>query len=185
MMSQTTKKALEESLKHLLLEKPLDKVTISDIAEDCGINRMTFYYHFKDIYDLVEWSCYEDAARALAGNKTYDTWQQGFLEIFRAVKENKPFITNVYQCVSRGQIEKYLDKVTYELLINVVNEAAKEMGVDDQDKEFIANFYKHAFVGLMLDWIGEDMKEDPAEIVDALSKLMQGNFHRALEAYKR
>ncbi len=59
------------------------------------------------------------------------------------------------------------------------------MGVDDQDKEFIANFYKHAFVGLMLDWIGEDMKEDPAEIVDALSKLMQGNFHRALEAYKR
>lgn len=99
-MSQTTKKALEGSLKHLLLEKPLDKITISDIAEDCGINRMTFYYHFKDIYDLVEWSCYEDAAHALAGHKTYDTWQQGFLEIFKAVKANKLFITNVYQCVS-------------------------------------------------------------------------------------
>ena len=75
-MSQTTKRALEASLKHLLLQKPLDKITINDIAEDCGINRMTFYYHFKDIYDLVEWSCYEDASKALAGNKTYDTWQQ-------------------------------------------------------------------------------------------------------------
>ena len=52
-MSQTTKRALEASLKHLLAKKPLDKITINDIAEDCGISRMTFYYHFKDIYDLI------------------------------------------------------------------------------------------------------------------------------------
>ena len=56
-MSQVTKRALEASLKKLLLEKPLHKITVSDITDDCGINRMTFYYHFKDIYDLVEWSC--------------------------------------------------------------------------------------------------------------------------------
>ena len=55
-MSQTTKRALEASLKHLLAKKPLDKITINDIAEECGISRMTFYYHFKDIYDLIEWS---------------------------------------------------------------------------------------------------------------------------------
>ena len=82
-MSDTTKRALEESLKHMLLKKPLDKISISDITNDCGISRMTFYYHFRDIYDLVEWSCEEDAARALAGNKTYETWQQGFLQIFQ------------------------------------------------------------------------------------------------------
>ena len=54
-MSQTTKRALEASLKKLLLQKPLNKITINDITEDCGVNRMTFYYHFKDIYDLVDW----------------------------------------------------------------------------------------------------------------------------------
>ena len=47
-MSELTKRALEQSLKNLLLQKPLNKITISDIADDCGINRMTFYYHFKD-----------------------------------------------------------------------------------------------------------------------------------------
>ena len=73
-MSQVTKRALEQSLKNLLLKKPLTKITINDIAEDCGINRMTFYYHFKDIYDLVEWSCLEDARRALEEKKTHDTW---------------------------------------------------------------------------------------------------------------
>lgn len=81
----TTKQALEASLKNLLLKKPLDKITIHDITTECGISRMAFYYHFKDIYDLVEWSCYEDAKRALQGKKTYDTWQEGIRQIFEVV----------------------------------------------------------------------------------------------------
>lgn len=53
-MSNITKKQLEEALKQCLLQKSFDKITISDLTEACGISRMTFYYHFKDIYDLVE-----------------------------------------------------------------------------------------------------------------------------------
>ena len=150
-MSQVTKRALEASLKNLLLKKPLDKITINDITEDCGINRMTFYYHFKDIYDLIEWCCVEDAKKALEGKKTYDTWQQGFLQIFEAVLDNKPFILNVYHSVSREQVELYLYKLTYDLLIGVVEEKSAGMNVRDEDKKFIADFYKYAFVGLMLD----------------------------------
>lgn len=136
-MSQTTKRALEASLKNLLAQKPLDKITIHDIATDCGINRMTFYYHFKDIYDLVEWSCVEDARKALEGKKTYDTWQQGFLQIFEAVLANKVFIQNVYHSVSREQVEIYLYKLTYNLLIGVVEEKAENMNVREEDKQFI------------------------------------------------
>ena len=88
-MPEFTKHALEQSLKHLLLQKPLNKITIADITEDCGISRMTFYYHFKDIYDLVEWACLEDASRALQGKKTYETWQEGLLQIFYAVRRKQ------------------------------------------------------------------------------------------------
>ena len=183
-MSQTTKRALEASLKNMLLKKPLDKITINDIAEDCGINRMTFYYHFKDIYDLVEWSCVEDAAKALEGKKTYDTWQQGFYQIFEAVLANKPFIMNVYHSVSREQVEIYLYKLTYDLLIGVVEEKAKGMNVRDEDKKFIADFYKYAFVGLMLDWIRSDMKEDPGRIIERLSPLIHGDITKALCCYR-
>lgn len=53
---------------------------------------MTFYYHFKDIYDLVEWSCLEDAKRALEEKKTYDTWQQGSYKFLkRCRKTNRLF----------------------------------------------------------------------------------------------
>lgn len=183
-MSQTTKRALAASLKNLLLKKPLDKITINDIAEDCGINRMTFYYHFKDIYDLIEWTCIEDATRALEGNKTYDTWQQGFYQIFEAVQENKPFIMNVYHSVSREQVERYLYKVTYGLLIDVVNEKAAGMSVRDEDKEFIADCYKYMFVGIMLEWIRNNMKENPAYIIERLDGLVHGSIMTALNNYR-
>lgn len=183
-MSQVTKYAIEASLKKLLLQKPLDKITISDITEDCGISRMTFYYHFKDIYDLVEWICLEESRRALEDKKTYDTWQQGFLQILEAVRNNKPFILNVYHSVSREQIELYLYKLTYDLLINVVEEKSQGMSIRPEDKQFIADFYKYAFVGLTLDWVRHDMKEAPQVMIDHLTKLVTGNITTALERYR-
>ena len=183
-MSQITKRALEQSLKNLLMKKPLTKITISDIADDCGINRMTFYYHFKDIYDLVEWSCLEDARRALEDNKTYDTWQQGLLQIFNAVRENKPFIMNVYRCVHKEQVEKYLNPLVDNLILGVIDEECVGMTVRDVDKSFIAQVYSYIFIGLMMDWIKADMREDPKEIVERLSKLIKGSVSESLARFK-
>lgn len=181
-MSDITKRALEASLKNLLLKKPLDKITINDIAEDCGISRMTFYYHFKDIYDLIEWSCVEDARKALEGKKTYDTWQQGFLQILQSLQKDKVFYINVYHSISREYIEQYLYKLTYDLMIGVVEERAAGMSVRAEDKEFIAHFYKYAFVGLTLEWIRGGMKEAPAAIVERISTVTHGGITNALEA---
>ena len=182
-MAQMTKRALEASLKNLLLQKPLNKITINDITEDCGISRITFYYHFKDIYDLVEWSCMEDAARALEGKKTYDTWQEGFLNIFRAVQANKPFVMNVYRSVSRERVEQYLKPLIHNLVLGVIEEKSAEMAVSEADKSFIAYFYEYAFIGIMLDWISENMKGDPEIIVERTSKLIHGSIIRALNAF--
>ena len=182
-MSQITKRAIEQSLKNLLLQKPLTKITINDIAEDCGINRMTFYYHFKDIYDLVEWSCMEDARKALEEKDTYDTWQQGFLQIFEAMRKNKPFIMNVYCCVHREQVETYLRPLVDHLLLGVLNEEAAGMTVRAEDKDFIVQVYSYIFIGLMLDWIKDDMAEDPEQIVERLAKLVKGSMKAALKKF--
>ena len=183
-MPPFTKYALENSLKRLLAQKPLNKITVSDITEDCGINRMTFYYHFKDIYDLVEWACLEDAKAALADKKTSLTWQQGFLQIFLAVRENKPFILNVYRCVSREMVEKYLNPLTENLLMGVINELSAGMVVRDEDKAFIAQVYSYAFVGLMLDWIKSDMAEDPETLVARFAKVIHNDISGALNRFR-
>lgn len=183
-MSQITKQALASSLKHLLLQKPLNKITINDIAEDCGISRMTFYYHFRDIFDLVEWVCVEDAARALDGKRTYDTWQAGFLNIFHAVKENSPFVLNVYRSVSRERVEQYLNPLVHSLILSVVEEKSSGMAISESDKKFIAKFYEYAFIGIMLEWIDNGMREDAAVIVERTSQLVHGNVLRALNAFR-
>lgn len=183
-MSQVTKRALERSLKNLLLKKPLTKITINDIAEDCGISRMTFYYHFKDIYDLVEWVCVEDARKALAEKNTYDTWQQGLLQIFELVRENKPFVINVYRCVHQEQAERYIKPLVDHLIMQVIDEEADTMTVQKTDKEFIARVYSYIFVGLMLDWIKDDMHEEPQKIVDRLAQLIKGTMQEALRRFQ-
>lgn len=183
MMQNLTKNALEASLKKLLLEKPLDKITINDLTTDCGISRMAFYYHFKDIYDLVEWSCEADAAKALQGKKTYDTWEEGLKQIFEAVLENKPFILNVYRSVSREQIEIYLFHLTYDLIKGVVEEKSVGTGISEADKEFIAHFYKYSFVGIMLDWIRQGMKAPYQEIVEKISRTVHGSIANSIQNF--
>ena len=182
-MINATKQALEESLKHLLLKKPLDKITINDLTSHCGISRMTFYYHFRDIYDLVEWSCLSDATRALQGKKTYDTWQEGLLQIFEAVMENKPFILNVYRSVGREQIESYLFKLTHDLIYNVVNEKAQGCSVTEEQKSFIADFYKYSFVGIMLDWIKNGMKDNYPIIVEYMNLTLYGSIANSIRNF--
>lgn len=179
-MSNTTKQALEASLKNLMLKKSLDKITIHDLTADCGISRMAFYYHFKDIYDLIEWACIEDATKALRGKKTYATWQDGLLHIFEAVYENKPFILNAYRCINREQIENFLFQLTYSLIKGVVEEQSTRVSISEEKKKFIADFYKYSFVGIMLDWIKRGMDEDYHKIVTYICKVLQGTIAHSI-----
>ena len=134
------KRALEASLKKLLLQKPLNKITINDITEDCGVNRMTFYYHFKDIYDLVDWIMVEDAAKALEGRQSFENWTDAFLDILHQVQDNKVLVMNVYRSVSREQVEQYLYKLLDHMLRDFVDRSAQGFTVQDSDKQFIIDF---------------------------------------------
>lgn len=184
-MPNTTKAALEESLKRLLLKKPLDKITITDITTDCGISRMAFYYHFKDIYDLVEWSCVEDGTKALQGKKTSESWTEGLTQIFGAVLENKPFIMNVYRNVDRERIKNYLFKLTYDLIVGVVEEKSKGLNITEEDKKFIADFYKYGFVGIMLEWIREGMKENIEDLVRMMDLTLHDTVTTSIHNFQK
>ena len=180
-MSSITKRALAASLKELLTEKPLDKITVSDITEHCGVNRQTFYYHFQDIYDLIEWIYTSDAAASIGDYKTYETWQRGFLNVFSYIQQNRTFVLATCQEPTRRHLTRYLYEQVYQLLYAVVEDAGTNIPVRDSDKAFIAHFYKFGFVGLVLDWIDHGMKIPPEELVNRLSVMIEGNLIAALE----
>ncbi len=91
---------------------------------------------------------------------------------------------NVYRCVHREQIEKYLQPLVDQLLIGVIDEKSVGMTVRDEDKQFIAQAYGYMFIGLMLDWIKNNMREDPQQIIDKLNKLLQGSMSAALSRFR-
>lgn len=183
-MSQTTKKALAASLKKLMEHSTLDKITVKDVVKDCGVNRQTFYYHFQDIYDLLGWIYRTEALASIADFRSYETWQQGFLMIFHYISKNKDFCISSFRSLGREHLERFLYDITFDLLMNVVNELSKDTTVGEEEKRFIANFYSYGFIGLLMVWLSKGMKEDPDKIVDDLNKLIEGDIKRAMKKYQ-
>lgn len=118
-----------------------------------------------------------------AGKKTYDTWSEGLVQIFDAVYENKPFILNAYRCISRDQIESFLFHLTSDLLMNVVEEKSDGTSISEEDRRFIADFYKYSFVGLMLDWIKQGMKDDYVDLAHKISITIHGSLTHSIENF--
>lgn len=183
--TNATKIALGEALKKLMQTKRLEKITISDLTTDCGVSRMAFYYHFKDIYDLVEWVCMEDGKRALADKNADDTWQEGISRIFEAVLENKEFITNVCRSIGRERVERYLYRFTYDIVRDVVEEKCRNAGLSEKQKDSITDFYKYGFVGTVLNWIDHGMKENYSEIVENMSVMLYENIDHSVNNFKK
>lgn len=146
-MSQTTKRPAA-SLKKRWRSSPSRRLP-SRTHRDCEVNRHTFYYHFQDVYDLIDWIYENEAIRPLDGKNNAETWQQGFLQIFDYVRDNRAFVLNTYRSLSKDHLLRYLYRETYRLLLGVVEERAQGMRVGENHKRFIANFYKYGFVGLM------------------------------------
>lgn len=184
MKSNQTKKALAEALKQLLTRKPINKITINDITEQCGISRMTFYYHFKDIYDLAEWTLEEAIQQIIGENRYADNWQQGFLDLLKEVKDNQKLYMNVYRSMDREAIERYLLKKVEPLLMPVVEKEAAGMGISPEGKRVVAIFYTYAFIGVVLDWISKGMPLTPQQVVTLTAAVVQGDFRNSLQNLK-
>lgn len=184
-MSQVTKKALAESLKKQMLTTPLAKITVQDVVEGCFLNRRTLYYYFHDIYDLLEWTFKTEFNEILGKNKTYTTWQKGFLEILTYLHNNKKIVSNVYNSVDKNRFENHIQKELKYHILAVVNDLSKELKVAEEDKENVAKFYSIAFVGITIDWIRNNMSERPEEIIINLDKIISGDIYRALLKYEK
>ena len=84
-MTLVVKKMLANTIKELMNEKPLTKITVQDLTKKCGISRQTFYNHFHDIYELVEWIYLNEAHITLGENISYENWQDALEALFQYI----------------------------------------------------------------------------------------------------
>lgn len=163
--------------------QPLNKITIRDITDDCQLNRQTFYYHFQDVYGLLSWIYQEEAIAQLRKHNDYRTWQEDFLDVFHYIENTRAFSLCVFHSVGRDRLEHFLYTITYRYVQNVVNKMAEGLPVTEENKNFIANFYTIAFIGIVIQWMQNGMSDSPEDIISSLSVTVDGNVHSAIERY--
>lgn len=172
-MSQQTKNAMKDSLKKFIARKPISRITIKDITGDCGVNRMTFYYHFKDIYDLLDWSVSQEAQACAQGGLIYEKWDEGLLKIFNIILLNKDFYLNVYRNAGKEYSEKKVQEYMHHIAADLVEEETAGLSVATPDKATLAEYYTYALTGFAVCWVNTGLRENPQYIVGYVSSLLK------------
>ncbi len=188
---EKTKLMLAESLRNLMQKKPLDKIKIHEIVDACGVNRQTFYYHFQDIYALVEWMYQHDAVELIEKNNkaflngeigTEDDWDSVINALFEYIELHRNEILSVIN--SRAMV--YFSNFVYEGLKlsirRVVDIKSVDINVDEYYKNFISNFYAIALGGMVQRWLETNgaARMSSRELIHLLRITVTGNIESAL-----
>lgn len=182
-MASSTKEALGAALKQIMAVKPIGKITIKDLVEVCGVNRQTFYYHFYDVYDLLEWVFEEDANRVLPKEVKYERWREDVLMFFEYLYENRSFTLNVYNSNSRLYMLRYLKGKLEACIRSFAIIVSEGMNVSRQDFEFVVNFYATGIIGIISQWMDEDMEPHGEAKKDAFIRLLDGSVENMLSRF--
>ena len=163
-MATDTKKLIYYTFIDLLHTKPFDKMTVRDIVEACEINRNTFYYHYSDIYDLLEEVFTKKINEMIESHQGGTSWITAFLKVANEAYEHKKMIYNICSSRSYEYLENYMYRACNQICIEVVRNIAADMEVPEEDIEFIASFYEFGFVGVLSEWFKTGMREDPLQL---------------------
>ena len=153
-MAKQTQKFIMSTFMQLLEGESLDKITVRDIVEECEINRNTFYYHYSDIYDLLDDVFRVETEKFMSDDVDENTtFGEEYERAARFVLKYKKAILHIYDSKKRDVLQNYLETLAFSFISRFVKKEADGYGLPDEDIDYITGFYTHAIVGNTLGWI--------------------------------
>lgn len=153
-MAKQTQKFIMSTFMQLLESESLDKITVRDIVEECEINRNTFYYHYSDIYDLLDDVFRVETEKFMSEDVDENTtFGEEYERAARFVLKYKKAILHIYDSKKRDVLQNYLETLAFSFISRFVKKEANGYGLPDEDIDYITGFYTHAIVGNTLGWI--------------------------------
>ncbi len=182
--SDQTKQALAAALKELMAQKPIDKITIHDITERCGIRRQNFYYHFEDVYDLMRWMFQEEALSLLRQHEGTLLWQEGLLQLFRYIEDNRAVCLCALRSVGRDHLKRFFETDIHNIIHRTVEQIGLEIGAirgesNCADIELITHFYVVSFSGVLESWLLGEIERTPEELISFADRMLQDHVRGA------
>lgn len=164
--SNSTKSALADAMKKLMVCKSFAKISISDLCEECGLNRKSFYYHFKDKYDLVNWIFYVDFLTNMGGKNFENEWDV-LVAVCNIFYQNKAFYQSALRIEGQNSFKDYF----YEMLEPVMAFFVQDL-FQVQNQKLFVTFFCDVFLTAVLRWFSMESELEPETFVEELKEVI-------------
>ena len=179
-----TKKALAAGFKQLLQGKSFESISVLDIAKTCDLNRQSFYYHFHDKYELVNWIYYHEALAVIADNLSYENWSAKVLQLLEIMRNDGNFYQKTLRSAKSGEFQDYLFEFFKDVFTRIIATIAGLENREVEEKSYVAEFLAYGIVGMVVAWAKNGMKQKPEEIVAHIQEALNDGKMYAISRYQ-
>ena len=180
-MASKKKNAIMDSMMKLLDQRPLNKITVRDIVEDCGINRNTFYYHFEDISAVISAIIIDEVDQVIETYKDISSMEECFEAALRLGHDHRNAIYHIYNSSNRDFLERRLMEICKHVVTQFVDKTAEGLDIRPADREIIIHSYQCELFGYIIDWLDNGMDDEAEQRIIRLCELRAGSTQIMLE----
>lgn len=181
--SLQTKQELSAALKKMMETRPLNRITVRELVEACGVNRKTFYYHFEDIYALLKWTLEQEAMSHFEKYDLVNENDSAVEFVMDYISENLSMLQNIVRSIGRSELGRFFFKDIYQPVYQLVDEVEKLRGlhVAEGYKAFLSKFLTEAIAGVLLDCIEREALDSRQKLSRYITDTLTSAIPNALE----
>lgn len=172
--NESTKMKMAYALKELMQVIPFEKITVANITEKSDIHRQTFYYHFQDRYQLLDWLLNKEIIANFVEDFSYDNLEEKFYEMLSTIYNDKKFYQNAVK-INMTDVFTYFSRLSTKQLLSLVNKTIERNNIDYNSisPQAAAEFFGFGLGGMIISWIDKGMKEPPRELAQNIKKFVE------------
>lgn len=174
-MSTNMKNVIAETFFAMVRERGVDKITVKDLVENCHISRQTFYYHFQDILDVVEWSARKGIQRAVEMTMEVRTPELIMEKVVEAARDNWEIMENLMKSQKRDYIERIFADTLRDYILELVTQNTPDNSINYEDTVVAIQFYTNGIAGVLMEQCGKP-DCDPKRLANQLMGLIRGSI---------
>ncbi len=172
--SNVTQQKIADSLKQLMDKTPFEKISISDITNNCSIHRQTFYYHFTDKYELLGWIFSMELIEPFIKDFTFDNLYEHLEAMFTTMKNSERFYKNAFR-LNADEVAFFINQMLsseFSKIVRKVEEDNHNYLEGEFDERITTLFLGYGIAGVVINWAQQGMKESPQELTESLRNVM-------------
>ncbi len=162
-----TEERLADALKKLMSTVALDDISVMKLSKMCGINRQSFYYHFRNTYDLLTWVFLNEKIPNLDEEQDYS---QALVHVFDYVEDNYNLIQNTAQSAGKDLLMEFFFNTFYNIELKHIDALDHDHAIEVEERKFLASFFGSGYANIIMMWLRNPIDEDSSVVIDRAQK---------------